>query len=131
MSTHQVLESVSLAHHWILHSVQGCTLRNAFICNTNQTEIQLSTRQGDKTALIFPWQHNHEQNSISRIQGVVEEVLRNVFHHVHDLVQDLLRHGGQQKIKTASLRDDGLLPELAKTTAETATKMARMATTAR
>jgi hypothetical protein len=38
------------------------------------------------------------------LQGVVGDVLWDVVHNVHDLVQNLLRKGSQQEIKTAPLR---------------------------
>jgi hypothetical protein len=47
------------------------------------------------------------------LQHVIRKIFRHVIHHVHDLVQSLLRHGCQKKIESPLLRDDRLRPKLA------------------
>jgi hypothetical protein len=47
------------------------------------------------------------------LQHVIRKIFRNVIHHVHDLVHNLLRHGRKKKIESPPLRDDRLLLKLA------------------
>jgi hypothetical protein len=59
--------------------------------------------------LHFSWSDNVWVSRRRDLKVSYRKSSWDVVHHFHDLVQDLFRHGGQQKIKTVPLRNDGLL----------------------